>query len=212
MSETCGEKGNPNTISRRVFIQEVGTGVVTASTLGGGLIPSNETATQAAESPKILGPGLIPIVLKINGKTYETPAEPRETLLEVLRNRLEITGPKMICDSGTCGGCTVYVQGKTVYSCMMLAVEAQGKEITTIEGLASGDQLHPVQEAFVEADAIQCGFCTPGFVMSMAAVFRQNPSASLDAVKTGIAGHICRCGTYAQMYRAAELARVKMGG
>ncbi len=212
MSEDyVGKAGTRKTFSRRLFMKGVGTSVVTASAVSGGITDTARDA-QAAEDGQFLGPGLVPLTLRINGKTHQVEAEPRETLLDVLRNRLDITGPKVICDMGSCGGCTVYLDGKTAFACLTLAIQAQGKEITTIEGLAQGDQLHPVQEAFVEADALQCGFCTPGFIMSMAAVFNENPSASLDEVKEGISGHICRCGTYTQMFDAAELAKKKIGG
>jgi aerobic-type carbon monoxide dehydrogenase small subunit (CoxS/CutS family) len=150
--------------------------------------------------------------LTINGLAYEVNAEPRETLLEVLRNRLDITGPKLVCDRGTCGACTVYLNGLPVYACMTLAIEVQGVEITTIEGLAQADRLHPAQEAIVEADAIQCGFCTPGFAMSLAAALERNPSATHQEVKQALTGHLCRCGTYVQMDKAIELAIQKMGG
>lgn len=199
-------------VSRRTFVKEVGTGFVTASALSASMVSPSLTETHAQTASQVSGPEPVSIVLKINGIEHEVEIEPRETLLEVLRNRLDITGPKLVCDRGSCGACTVYIDGQTAYSCMTLAIEVQGAEITTIEGLASDDRLHPVQEAIVEADAIQCGFCTPGFAMSMAAVLDQNPSATFVEVQEGISGHICRCGTYAQMKHAIELAKKKMEG
>lgn len=196
--------------SRRLFMKGMGTSVITASALTTGIAPVE--SQEAAAQSDAHGPGLVPITLSINGKTHEVQAEPRETLLDVMRNRLDITGPKLVCGSGNCGACTVHLNGKAVYACLTLAIQAQGKEIVTIEGLAQGDKLHPVQEAFIEADALQCGFCTPGFVMGMAAVFNHNPNASVDEVKEGLAGHVCRCGTYTQIFEAAEIARKKIGG
>lgn len=205
-----GKKG----LSRRRFMKGFGTSVVTASTLSSGLAPltGKEASAQGTGIGEVLGPDPVPITLQVNGETHTVEVEPRETLLEVLRNRLDITGPKLICGQGACGGCTVYLNGKTAYSCMTLAIEAQGKEITTIEALAQGEKLHPVQEAFVEEDAVQCGFCTPGFVMSMAATLRDNPAASIEEVKEGISGHVCRCGSYNQIFKAAETAKKKIGG
>jgi len=205
------EEGLKHSLSRRLFMKGFGSSVAT-SAITGGLAAVVEHPVQAAESSAALGPDAVSMNLTINGKAYEVMAEPRETLLEVLRNRLDITGPKLVCDRGACGACTVYVDGKTVYACMALAIEAQGRDIATIEGLASGGVLHPVQAAFMEEDAMQCGFCTPGFVMSMAAALDANPSASLEEVKESVSGHVCRCGTYAQIFKAAETAKRKMGG
>lgn len=198
--------------SRRRFLQGFGTGVVgTTALTGAGVQVLGETA-HADEQGAFLGPGPVPILLDVNDESYAVRVEPRETLLEVLRNRLDITGPKLSCDMGTCGACTVYMDGKTVYACMILAIKAQGKKIKTVESLSKGGELHPVQQAFLESDAMQCGFCTPGFVMSMAAVFEKNPSASLEEVKRGLDGHICRCGSYAQIFHAAEIVRKRLGG
>ncbi|HOJ60548.1 MAG TPA: (2Fe-2S)-binding protein [bacterium] len=198
--------------SRRLFLKGVGSGVVSASAVTTVLPALEQSAAAASSGSEVLGPGPVPVRLQINGVEHSLKVEPRETLLEVMRNRLDITGPKLVCDMGSCGACTVHVDGKPAYSCMLLAIQVQGKKITTVEGLAQGDQLHPVQQAFVDTDAMQCGFCTPGFVMSMAAVFAHNPKASLEEVKQGIAGNICRCGTYSQIFEAAELLRKRNGG
>ncbi len=198
-------------VSRRNFLKGVGTGVAGAGAVAGTAVPLMEETAQAAETGAV-GPGPVPIELRVNGKTYHIEAEPRETLLDVLRNKLDITGAKQVCNMANCGACTVYLDGKTVNACMLLAVRAQGKEITTIEGLPKDNGLHPVQKAFIDADAMQCGFCTPGFVMSMAAVFEKNPNASLIEIKEGIAGHICRCGTYTQIFHAADLVKQRHGG
>lgn len=199
-------------LSRRSFIKGLGTGTLATATISTGVTSVSVKKIQAQPVPQISGPGVTPVTLIINGVTYEVNVEPRETLLEVLRNRLNITGPKLVCDRGSCGACTVYLNSLPVYACMTLAIEVQGVEITTIEGLSQGDRLHPVQEAIVEADAIQCGFCTPGFAMSMAAALERNPSATHQEVKHALTGHLCRCGTYVQMDKAIELALQKMGG
>ena len=197
-------------LSRRSFVKGLGVGTWAASAMSTGAVSPKKAQAQAAL--QISGPGVTPVILTVNATPYEISVEPRETLLEVLRNRLDITGPKSVCDRGSCGACTVYLDGLPVYACMTLAIEAQGVDITTIEGLAQGDQLHPAQEAIVEADAVQCGFCTPGFALSMAAALERNPSATHEEVKQGLTGHLCRCGTYVQMDRAIDLARQKMGG
>jgi xanthine dehydrogenase YagT iron-sulfur-binding subunit len=136
----------------------------------------------------------------VNGAKRETQVEPRVTLLDALRNYVDVTGPKRVCDRGTCGACTVLLDGKPVYSCMMLALEAQGRKIETAEHLLGSDgQLHPVPAAFAAADAQQCGFCTPGFVMAMKATLDRNPNATAAEIERGLCGNICRCGTYQQM-------------
>jgi len=124
--------------------------------------------------------------------------------------RIDLTGTKQVCDRGECGGCTVLMDGKAVYSCMILALDAQGKEITTIESLADGDKLHPIQEAFVEHDALQCGFCTPGFVMSAKALLDENPDPTLEEIKHGLAGNLCRCGAYPRIFEAVQTAAKRM--
>lgn len=211
-----GQNGNTEEqkrgFSRRLFMKGMGTSVVSASAITTGIATSADKQAEAQESSEIAGPGLVPITLNINGQTHEVRAEPRETLLDVLRNRLDITGSKLVCGMGSCGACTVQIDGKAAYSCLMLAIQAQGKEIKTIEGLANGEELHPVQEAFLETDALQCGFCTPGFVMAMAALFDENPNANDEEVREGIAGNICRCGTYTQMFEAANMVRKRNGG
>jgi aerobic-type carbon monoxide dehydrogenase small subunit (CoxS/CutS family) len=128
--------------------------------------------------------------------------EPRETLLHVLRDRLKLTGTKKVCDRGECGGCTVLLDGAPVYACHFLAIRADGKKITTIEGLAEGKKLHPVQEAFIAKDGFQCGFCTPGFIMSSVALLNANPVPSLEEIKAGLSGNLCRCGNYSKIYES----------
>jgi xanthine dehydrogenase YagT iron-sulfur-binding subunit len=209
------EQNQGTPISRRSFLKGVGTGAVAASVAPNVLIGA-ETAAEAQMGDEITR---AKIKLNINNKTHEVEVESRTTLLSVLRdgfdtngNHLDLTGAKQICDRGECGGCTVQVDGKAVYSCMTLALEAQGKQITTVEGLANGDRLHPVQEAFVQHDALMCGFCTPGFVVAAKSLLDQNPSPSPDEIKEGLAGNICRCGTYPFIFEAVETASRKMGG
>jgi xanthine dehydrogenase YagT iron-sulfur-binding subunit len=141
----------------------------------------------------------VKLELTVNGSTLKTNVEPRVTLLDALRNYLDVTGCKRVCDRGTCGACTVMVDGKPIYSCTMLALEAQGKAIKTAEALVSGEKLDKVPAAFAQFDAQQCGFCTPGFVVAMRAALDQNPKATPAEVEKALAGNICRCGTYEQM-------------
>lgn len=142
------------------------------------------------------------IELRVNEENYEVEIEPRRTLLEVLRDNLRLTGVKKACDRGDCGACTVIIEGKPVVSCLTLAIEAQGKEILTIEGLAKNGILHPLQQAFVKHGAIQCGFCTPGMIMAAKALLDETPEPSEAEVRRGIAGNLCRCTGYAKIVEA----------
>ena len=150
-----------------------------------------------------LGPDATTIELNINGRAATLEIEPRVTLLRALREHLGLTGTKLVCDRGACGACTVHLDGKPVTSCMVLASDARGHQITTIEGLGTPANMHPVQAAFVEEDAQQCGFCTPGMVMSVAAALEKNPAATTDEIKHATAGNTCRCGTYPHVFAAA---------
>jgi aerobic-type carbon monoxide dehydrogenase small subunit (CoxS/CutS family) len=156
--------------------------------------------------------GTVEVVLDINGKKRTAKVEPRTTLLNTVRNHLEppLTGPKLVCDAGTCGACTVLLDGKPVYSCLVLAVDTSGRNITTVEGLGSPDAMNPVQAAFVEKDALMCGFCTPGFVTTISAYLKKNPNPSLEEVREACKGNFCRCGTYPRVFEAA-LAAAKAG-
>jgi len=196
-------------ISRRGFLKGVGVG--TAAT---GLVSAVKPIAEAAgKDPNLKGPGEAPLTLRINGQDRKLNVEPRVTLLDALRNRLDLTGAKKVCDRGTCGACTVLVDGEPVYSCSMLAVEAEGREITTVEGLGTPDKLSAVQQAFIANDAQQCGFCTPGFVVACTAQVRKNPNASPVELSRGLGGNLCRCGTYAGMIlAAADAAKTMKGG
>ncbi len=192
--------------SRRGFIG-VGIG---SGTLGTGLL---EKAAEAAPAPSgTVGPGAVPVTLTINGKPANLNLEPRVTLLDALRNRLDLTGAKRVCDRGTCGACTVILDGKTVYSCSVLAIDAQGKNIETIEGLAAGNNLHPVSAAFWNNDAQQCGYCTPGFVMAAKGFLDEHPNPTMEEVQHGLGGNLCRCGTYMGVRRAVLEAAQQMKG
>lgn len=181
--------------SRRTFLKTVGAGGVAAGVLG----------PQAAEGQgvKAAGPGAVPIQLNINGRVHKLEVEPRVTLLDALRTRLEITGVKRVCDRGACGACTMMLDGKLIYSCSTLAIEAQGKPIRTVESLAQGTVLHPVQQAFCDHDGLMCGFCTPGFVLATAALLEQNPKPTVEQARKALDGNICRCGTYKGVLAAA---------
>ena len=194
-------------VSRRGFLK--GIGLSTAAT--GVISAVKPVAEAAAKDPNIRGPGEVPVSLKINGKTRKLNLEPRVTLLDALRNRLDLTGPKKVCDRGTCGACTVLVDGQPVYSCTLLALEAEDADITTIEGLGTPDKLNSVQKAFIEHDAQQCGFCTPGFVTAATAFVREHPNATVEQVRAGLGGNLCRCGTYAGMLLAVSDAAKKGG-
>jgi len=146
------------------------------------------------------------ICLTINGDPYEVVVKPKETLLDVLRDKLKLTGTKKGCDAGDCGSCTVLMDGKPVPSCLILAIEARDREITTIEGLADGENLHPIQRAFVEHGAIQCGFCTPGMVLTAKALLDETPSPTEDEIKEAMSGNICRCTGYVKIIEAIQAA------
>jgi len=151
-----------------------------------------------------VGPGAVRIALTVNGRKTVLEVEPRVTLLDALRDRAGLTGTKRICDRGACGGCTVWVDGKTVNSCMMLAIDAAGTAVTTIEGLAQDGKLHPVQAAFIRHDALQCGFCTPGMIMSCAALVASNRNPTSADIREAVSGNLCRCGTYPHVFAAVE--------
>lgn len=201
-------------VSRRSFLRGLGGSIATTAVLAAGAEPV-ESAAEPAEPPAAKGQrlkGVVKVTLNVNGETKTANVEPRTTLLNTLRDHLSLTGSKKICDRGSCGGCTVLADGKPVYSCMMLAVDAQGKKITTVEGLGTPDKMSTLQQAFVEKDALMCGFCTPGFVVSCTALLKKNPNPTLEDVKEACAGNICRCGTYPRVFEAALAAARKAKG
>ncbi len=163
------------------------------------------TKATRSKKPKIAarGPSKTPITLIVNGEPREVLVEPRRTLLDALRKDLGLTGAKKACDEGTCGACTVLLDGRPIYACMALALECEGRAIETIEGLARNGKLHPIQQAFIEEDALQCGFCTPGQIMSVKALLDENPQPTLEDVKRALSGNLCRCGAYPKIFKAA---------
>jgi len=201
--DDLAEKANENSgVSRRDFLK--------ISTISAAAVPilGTKVVEAAGEPVKVYGPGKVPVELTVNGHKHTVRVEPRVTLLDALRDQLDITGAKRVCDRAECGACTVIMDSKAVYACSILAIEAQGKVITTVESLMQGDQLHPIQQAFVENDASQCGFCTPGFVVALRAFLDKHPDATPEEIRHGLSGNLCRCGTYHGIQLAiAQLAQ-----
>lgn len=184
-------------VSRRDFLKISGIAAAAVP-----IVADPQTVMAAGEQVSVYGPGKVPIELTVNGKKQKLDLEPRITLLDALRDDLDITGPKRVCDKAECGACTVLMDNKVVYACSVLAIEAQGHQITTVESLSAGDKLHPIQQAFVEHDASQCGFCTPGFVVATKAFLDKHPNPTPDEIRRGLSGNLCRCGTYAGIREA----------
>jgi aerobic-type carbon monoxide dehydrogenase small subunit (CoxS/CutS family) len=200
-------KKNKSGISRRTFIR--GAGLTTAGTLAiqtGVLASTSETD----KATKELGPDAVTISMNVNGRVRKLNVEPRATLAKALREELQLTGTKVVCDRGSCSACTVWLDNTPVNACMTFAMDVGEKKVTTIEGLAKNGALHPIQEAFIEHDASQCGFCTPGMIMSTASLINQNPNPSIDDVKHATRGNYCRCGTYPHVFKATLAAAKKM--
>lgn len=189
-------------ISRRGFLKGAGFTAAGTALLDGVQAFSREVNTAANPGVKEFGPGPVSVRLHVNGKDHTAEIEPRTTLADALRIHLGMTGTKIICDRGACSGCTVWLDKMPVNSCMTLALDAVGHEVTTIEGLAAESEPHPLQAAFVKHDAMQCGFCTPGMVMSCAALLEKNPHPSEQDVRHAISGNLCRCGTYPRIFAA----------
>lgn len=206
------KKKKRKTYTRRNFLKGFGSGALSTA-----VVP--KLLVQDAYFLQTKG-GKVPlyskkqITLTINEKKYVLVVEPRETLLHVLRERLKLTGTKESCNAGECGACTVIMDGRTVYSCMILAVEAEGSKITTIEGLLDGEELHPIQKAFVDNDAMQCGYCTPGQIMSAKAFLDKNANPTAEEIKRAMSGNLCRCVSYPHILNAVMGAskRLKKGG
>jgi len=193
--------------SRRNFLKTAG-----LSGLAGAVTAAGVADADAQTGPRVLGPGDVPITLMVNGKRLDLKIEPRVTLLDAIRNRVDLTGNKRVCDRGACGACTMIVDGRTVYSCSTLAIEVQGKQIRTVDGLANGATLHPVQQAFCDVDALMCGFCTPGFVVATVALLEKHPNATPEQMRKGLDGNICRCGTFVRIMEAAVKAKGVLRG
>ena len=195
-SESPHDEAPVTRVGRRGFLKTVGVGPLAAGVLAARPVSAQSRA-------RVYGPGAVEITLDINGVARTVTVEPRVTLLDAVRTRLGITGQKRVCDRGSCGACTMLVDGLTVYACSMLAIEAQGKRIRTVEGMAEGTVLHPVQQAICQHDGTMCGFCTPGFVVSAVALLEANPNPTAAEAKRALDGNTCRCGTYPRVLAAA---------
>lgn len=193
-------------ITRRKFIKGVGSGVI-----GGSVFVESLQAQPDLSGEKHLNAhqNEVQVNFKVNGKSVSLLIEPRTTLVEVLRAHLQLTGTKISCNQGECGACTVLLDGKAVYSCHYLAVDAAGKEVVTVEGLLSGEKLHPIQEAFVEHDGMQCGFCTSGQIMAAHALLKKHPKPTREQILEGMSGNVCRCGAYPNILESVAAAAEK---
>jgi aerobic-type carbon monoxide dehydrogenase small subunit (CoxS/CutS family) len=196
------DKQNRGT-TRRTFLKSAG--LVSAGVAGAEML-SGMPGAQAEAQASALGPGKVSLSLRINGDLHAVNVEPRTSLAEALRDELHLTGTKVVCDRGSCSACTVLLDKTPVCSCMTLAIDVGERKVTTIEGLAQGEELHPVQAAFIEHDALQCGFCTSGMLMSCAALLDRNPKPSPEDVKTAVSGNLCRCATYPRVFQAVLAA------
>jgi xanthine dehydrogenase YagT iron-sulfur-binding subunit len=192
MSKRKDEPG----FSRRSFLKTVGAGGVAAGVL-------QAPVRVDAQGPAVAGPGAVPVQLNVNGRVHKLEIEPRVTLLDALRTRLDITGVKRVCDRGSCGACTVIIGGRTAYACSTLAIDVQGTAIRTVESFTQGTVVHPVQQAFCDHDGLMCGFCTPGFVTAAVALLERNPKPTAEEARKALDGNICRCGTYVRVLEAA---------
>ena len=197
-NERRPEKPERINLGRRAFLKTAGVAPLAASVVG---VAELEAQTAGV---RVVGPGEVPIQLTVNGERVNLTIEPRVTLLNALRNKADLTGNKRGCDRGVCGACTMIIDGRTAYACSTLAIEVQGKQIRTVDGLANGATLHPVQQAFCDRDALMCGFCTPGFVMATVALVEKYPNPTVAQVKRGLDGNICRCGTFTRIMEAAQ--------
>lgn len=201
------DKDSKLNISRRTFLKSAG-----ATAAGSALLTADLAGQGGPKGPAVLGPDAVEITLNVNGTARKLRVEPRTTLAEALRGPLDLTGTKVVCDRGSCSGCTVWLEGTPVNSCMTFALDVGKRAVTTIEGLARGEELHPVQAAFIEADALQCGYCTPGMVMSCAALLEHNANPTLADVRQAVSGNLCRCGTYPKVFEATlAAAKVRKG-
>jgi len=196
------DKQDNSGVSRRDFLKISGISVAVP------LVAGPKIVMAAGQEVPVYGPGKVPMEFTINGKLHKVSLEPRVTLLDALRDQFELTGAKRVCDRAECGACTVLMENKPVYACSVLAIEAQHKPITTVESLMQAGKLHPVQQAFIENDASQCGFCTPGFVLACKALLDKHPRPTPEDVRRGLSGNLCRCGTYAGIRQAmAQLSQ-----
>jgi len=201
------EKPERFSVSRRDFLKTAGVG-----SLATAVTAATAVEVEAQAGPRVVGPGDVPVSLMVNGKKIDLKIEPRVTLLDALRMRADLTGNKRVCDRGTCGACTMIIDGRTAYSCSTLAIEVQGKQIRTVDGLATSAGLHPVQQAFCDKDALMCGFCTPGFVVASVALLEKHPTPTPEQAHRLLDGNICRCGTFTRIMEAVTTAKVVTRG
>ncbi len=187
------EKMRPESTSRRKFLKGIGTGLLGTPLLLQGI---GYAAQSSRGDIRDYLQKTEPVTLQVNGQKYRLLIEPRTTLADLLRNRLHLTGTKIVCNHGECGGCTVLLDEKPVYACQMLALDVAGKEVLTIEGLLDGENLHPVQKAFIEGDGYQCGFCTPGQIMAAYGLLLHTPKPTSEHIRKGMSGNLCRCAAY----------------
>lgn len=198
---------NEDKVSRRGFIQSVGAGAIGAAAIGGAA-EAQQTPVATPATPEEMAP----VTMTVNGRRHRMLVEPRWSLAYVIRDRLQITGTKVGCDRGECGACTVLIDGVPRYACLTLAVEADGAQVTTIEGLMNGEELGPVQRAFAEKDAFQCGFCTPGQVVAAEGLLRTTSGPTIAEIREGMSGNLCRCGAYKHIFDAvARAATLRKG-
>jgi xanthine dehydrogenase YagT iron-sulfur-binding subunit len=196
MSKEQGDKRAP--VSRRGFIQSVGAGAIGVAAIG--------TVEAVPSAEPFNGEDMAPVTLTVNGRRHRLLVEPRWSLLYVIREQLQLTGSKAGCERGECGACTVLIDGVPRYACMTLAVESDGAAVTTVEGLMDGEELGPVQQAFVEKDGLQCGYCTPGQVIAAEGLLRTTPHPTIDQIREGMSGNLCRCGAYGHIFKAVQRA------
>ena len=197
------KREDPSNKSRRKFLKDVGTGIVGAYAITPAIKPhAKNLSNDILDSME----GKVDLKFKVNNKSVAAKINPSKTLAEFLREDLELTGTKLVCNQGECGSCTVLVNGQPVYSCHMLALDAHNTEVLTIEGLLNGDELHPVQQSFIDHDGLQCGFCTPGQIISAYAIVKENPNATDEEIKKGMSGNLCRCGAYPKIFDSVKAA------
>ena len=197
------KREDPSNKSRRKFLKDVGTGIVGAYAITPAIKPhAKNLSNDILDSIE----GKVDLKFKVNNKSVAAKINSSKTLAEFLREDLELTGTKLVCNQGECGSCTVLVNGQPVYSCHMLALDAHNTEVLTIEGLLNGDELHPVQQSFIDHDGLQCGFCTPGQIISAYAIVKENPNATDEEIKKGMSGNLCRCGAYPKIFDSVKAA------
>ena len=195
------KRNDPSNKSRRKFLKNVGTGIVGAYAITPAIKPhAKNLSNDILDSIE----GKVDLKIKINGKSITKKIDPSKTLAEFIREDLELTGTKLVCNQGECGSCTVLVNGKPVYSCHMLALDAHNTDVLTIEGLLDGEALHPLQQSFIDEDGLQCGFCTPGQIISAYAIVKENPNATDEEIKRGMSGNLCRCGAYPKIFDSVK--------